>query len=204
MHGSVTETTLVACRVSARAGAAVSPARNLDVLTERASQLVLTPRRTRVLGMAAAALVVAAIVGLIALPTGASSAAAVVPADERVVAAATVRGARVMVLARRERVHLFVAYERNGGWHGVEVQAPPADSAVAWAATRGGSGVPPLSAVYGRATASRVQVQWADGSKTDAAVKSGTWLVTRPGHVRSKSVTVLAADGTVVSTVEGP
>jgi hypothetical protein len=173
-------------------------------LAERASQLVLTPRRERVLGFTVAALLVAAVVGLLVLPTGASSAAAVGPAEERVEATATVRGARVMVLSRRGRIHLFVAYERNGGWHGVEVQAPPADSAVAWAATRGGSGVPPLSAVYGRATASRVQVQWADDSKTDAAVANGTWLVTRPGHVRSKSVTVLAADGTVVSTIQGP
>jgi hypothetical protein len=173
-------------------------------LAERASQLVLTPRRARVLGMAAAAIVVAALVGLIVLPTGASSATAVVPADERVAATATVRGARVMVLSRRGHFHLFVAYERDGGWHGVEVEAPPADSAVAWAATRGGSGVPALSAVYGRATASRVQVQWADGSTTDGAVSNGTWLVTRAGHVRSKSVTVLAADGTVVSTIAGP
>ena len=204
MHGSVTKTTLAACRVGARAVAAFAPARNLDALDERGSQLVLTPRRTRVIGMVVAALMVAAIVGLFVLPTGASSAAAVVPAGERVVVATTVRGARVMVLARRERIHLFVAYERSGGWHGVEVQAPPADSAVAWAATRGGSGVPPLSAVYGRASASRVQVQWADDSKTEAAVTNGTWLVTRPGHVRSKSVTVLAADGTVVSTVAGP
>jgi hypothetical protein len=184
--------------------AALSPARNLDALAERASQLVLTPRRERVLGMVAAATLVAAIVGLIVLPTGASSATAVVPAGERVEATTTVRDARVMVLSRKGRVHLFVAYERNGGWHGVEVKAPPADSAAAWAATRGGSGVPPLSAVYGRATASRVQVLWADGSKTDAAVTDGTWLVTRPGHVRSKSVTVLAADGSVVSTIDGP
>jgi hypothetical protein len=182
----------------------VSPTRNLDALTDRATQLVLTPRRRRVLGMVAAALAVAAIVGLVVLPTGASSANAVLPPGNRVEATADVRGARVMVLSRAGRFRLFVAYERNGGWHGIEIEPPPADSAMAWAATRGGSGVPPLSAVYGRATAARVRVEWADGSKTDAAVTGGTWLVTRPGHVRSKLVTVLAADGTVVSTLNGP
>ena len=164
----------------------------------------LTPPRRRVLGLAAAALFVAGVVGLVMLPTGASSAAAVVPDGSRVEATATVRGARVMVLSRGARVHVFVAYERNGGWHGVEVEAPPPDSAVAWAATRGGSGVPALSVVYGRTPAARVQVTWADGSKTDGAIKGDAWLVTRPGHVRSSSVTVFAADGAVVSTVEGP
>jgi hypothetical protein len=173
-------------------------------LAERATQLVLTPRRRRVLGMAAAAVVVAAIVGLFVMPTGASSAAAVVPEGERIEATATVRAARVMVLSRAERFHLFVAYERDGGWRGVEIEPPPPDSAMAWAATRGGSGLPPLSAVYGRSDAARVRVEWADGSKTDATVTGGTWLVTRPGHVRSKVVTLLAADGAVVSTLAGP
>ncbi len=182
----------------------VSPARNLIALPERADPLALTPRRWRVLGILAAALMVAGVVGLIAMPTGASAASDVIPDGDRVEATATVRGARVMVLSRNGRLRLFVAYERNEGWHGVEVQPPPPDSALAWAATRGGSGVPALSAVYGRTPAASVQVTWADGSKTAGAIKGDAWLVTRPGHVRSASVTVFAADGAVVSTVDGP
>ena len=156
------------------------------------------------LGLAAAAIVVAAVVGLFVMPTGASSAAAVVPEGARVRTPAVVRDAQVMLLTRNDTMHLLVAYERDGGWHGVPVAPPPADSAAAWAATRGGTGVPPMSAVYGRADAARVKVAWADGTTNEAPIVRGTWLVARPGHVRSKSVTVLAADGAVVSTIEGP
>jgi hypothetical protein len=174
-------------------------------LTAPADRLSLTPGRRRALSLAVAALFVAGVVGLIGLPTGALSASEVVPDGERVLVTATVQGARVMVVERGDQVHLLVAYHRDEGWHGVEVQSPPPDTAVAWAATKGGSGVPALSAVYGRSsTAARVQIVWADGRKADVAVADRAWLVTRPGHVRSKSVTELTGDGTVVSMVEGP
>ena len=204
MHGSVTTPTLAALGQGARAGPEVSSARNLVALAEPSTPLSLTPRRVRLLGLAAAAITVAAVVGLVLLPSGVSSASEVVPDGQRIATTAVVRDARVMLLTRNSRQHLLVAYERDGGWHGVEVTPPPADSAAAWAATRGGSGVPALSAVYGRASAGRVQVTWADGSTNEVPVVRGAWLVARAGHVRSKSVTVLGADGAVVSTIEGP
>jgi hypothetical protein len=190
--------------VPARAGREVSPARNLVALAEPSTTLAFTPRRVRLLGLAAAAVAVAAVVGLVLLPTGASSATAVVPEGEKVETTAVVRGAQVMLLSRSRTLHLLVAYEGDGGWKGVAVQPPPRDSAAAWAATRGGTGVPALSAVYGRATAARVSVKWADGTVNEVPVVRGTWLVARTGHVRSSSVTILAADGTVTSTIEGP
>jgi hypothetical protein len=173
-------------------------------LPEHPTQLALTQWRRRVLGLAAAALLVASVIGLLVLPTGASSAEDVVPAGNRVDAQVAVGTAQVMVLSTDGRLHLLVAYHRDEGWHGAEVQPPPPDTAVAWAATRGGSGVPALSAVYGRADAARVQVEWADGQKADAPVVRRTWVIARPGHVRSAKVTMLGADGTVVNTIKGP
>lgn len=203
MHGSVTSSTLAASGACAR-GSRCSPARNLSALPDHPNQLALTPRRVRLLGLVAAAIVVFAGVGLVVMPTGASSAADVVPDGERVRSTAVVRDARVMLLMRNDTLHLLVAYRRDGGWHGVPVAPPPADSAAAWAATRGGTGVPAMSAVYGRADAARVKVAWADGTTNEVPIVRDTWLVARPGHVRSESVTVLAADGTVVSTIDGP
>ena len=155
--------------------------------------------------MIAAAILVASVAGLVALPEGAASADDVVPDGARVTARAPVAGARVMVVAVGSQRRLLVAYERDDAWHSVEVAPPDARSAAAWAATRGGRGVPALSAVYGRTDAERVQVTWADGETGDVATRpDGTFLVTRPGHVRSKMVTMLAEDGSVVSTVDGP
>jgi hypothetical protein len=187
-----------------RAGPEVSPARNLVALAEPSTQLAFTPRRVRLLGLVAAAIGVASGVGLVLLPTGASSATAVVPDGERVETTAVVRDTQVMLLNRNRTLHLLVAYHGDGGWHGVEVQPPPPDSAAAWAATRGGTGVPALSAVYGRATGTRVRVTWADKTVNEVPVVRGVWLVARPGHVRSASVTILGADGAVVSTIDGP
>lgn len=169
-------------------------------------RFALTARWARTLGLAAAALLVASVVGFVAQPSGAASADDVVPDGARVVARAPVGNARVMVLARGSQRVLLVAYERDEEWHKVEVAPPPRRSAAAWAATRGGHGVPALSAVYGRTDADVVRVEWSDGRTTPdmTARPDGTFLVTRRGHVRSKSVMMLAADGTVVSTVDGP
>jgi hypothetical protein len=173
-------------------------------LAAHSTPLAFTPRRERLLGFAAAALVVASVVGLVRLPTGVSSVEAVVPAGQRVETSAVVRNARVLLLSRDHTLHVLVVYRRDGGWHGVEVHPPPPDSAAAWAATRGGTGVPAMSAVYGRAATGRVRVTWADGTTNEVPVVRGTWLVARPGHTRSKSVTVLGVDGAVVSTIDGP
>lgn len=110
-----------------------------------------------------------------------------------------------MLLSQANRLQLLVAYKRDAKWHGVEVAPPPPRSAAAWAATRGGSGVPALSAVYGRTEGARVLVAWADGRKVEGDTGSGgVYLFARAGHVRSESVTVLATDGSVLSKVEGP
>ncbi|MEY2569640.1 MAG: hypothetical protein QOE35_4169 [Actinomycetota bacterium] len=102
-------------------------------------------------------------------------------------------------------MQILVAYHRDEGWHGVEVPAPPARSAAAWAATRGGAGVPALSVVYGRADGARVKVEWIDGQLTETTVGADhAYLLARRGHVRSKSVSALGADGAVLSTVKGP
>jgi hypothetical protein len=182
------------------AGAYEAPpprARNLVALPPRSPRLLL--------GLAAGALFVASLIGLTTLPTGADSAADVVPPGSRTTASVPVEDARVLLVERGGRAHIVVAYRRDEGWHAVNVPPPPAGSAAAWAATRGGSGVPALSAVYGKTDGAKVKVEWADGKTADATVGSDhTYLVVRPGHVRSKSVSVLGADGALLSTVEGP
>jgi hypothetical protein len=182
-----------------------SRARNLHVLPVRSPRHVVTARWRQVLALAAAALLLASLVGLAALPTGAASAEEVVPHDARVAARTSVGGALVLLLARDARVQILVAYHRDEGWHGVAVPAPPARSAAAWAATRGGGGVPALSVVYGRTDGARIRVEWVDGQTADAAAgPDHAYLVARRGHVRSKSVSSLGADGAVLSTVKGP
>lgn len=166
----------------------------------------LHKRWTWTVGAATVILFVASLVALVTLPTGASSADAVVPKGARVAAREPVGSARVLLLSQGKQLRLLVAYERDEGWHGAEVAAPPADAAAAWAATRGGAGVPALSAVYGRTdTGARVKVTWADGQIGESLVRPDrTFLVVRPGHARSGSVAILGADGAVISTIEGP
>ncbi|MDQ1375414.1 MAG: hypothetical protein QOJ09_2752 [Actinomycetota bacterium] len=205
MHGSVTGRPYCAPTPTTTAREGLSHWLNLHVLPERSTRLALTPRRHRLVGLAAAALFVASVVGLLSLPTAAASADDVVPAGARVVGRARVGGARVLLLSRGNRLHLLVAYRRHEGWHGVEVAPPPARSAAAWAATRGGAGVPSLSAVYGTTDGARIKVEWVDGRTGDAPVRPDhTYLVARGGHVRSKAVSILGADGVVLSTIDGP
>jgi hypothetical protein len=173
-------------------------------LAAHLSRLDLTPRRQRAVGLAAAAVLVAAVVGLVALPTGASSAEAVVPRGDHIESRAKVGPARILVVTRKGQLRLLVAYRRGEGWRHVEVAPPPARAAAAWAATRGGAGVPALSVVYGRTDGVRVRVVWADGTSDERPVTGGVFLLARAGHVRSKTVAIMAADGTVQSTVAGP
>jgi hypothetical protein len=163
------------------------------------------PRTPRVLLLAAAAVLAAALVGLASVPTGAETVQGTVPDGRRIAASAPVAGVRVLVLSSGQRLSLLVAYRGEKGWHGVAVDPAPANALAAWAATRGGGDVPALSAVYGRATGARVQVRWADGRVADATPASdGTYLVARPGLVRSRHVTVLGDDGAVLTEVAGP
>ena len=163
------------------------------------------PRAPRVLLGAVVLLLLAALVGLASLPAGADSAAGVVPPGRRVAASAPVAGARVLLLSDAGRLNVLVAYKGDKGWHGIGVDPAPRGSLAAWTATRGGQGVPALSAVYGRADGGHVRVKWADGRVAETTTASdGTYLLARPGHVRSSSVSVLGDDGAVLTEVEGP
>jgi hypothetical protein len=168
-------------------------------------RLLASPIAPRAVLAAAATQLVAALVGLAGLPTGAATAAATVPEGGRVAASVPVAGVRVMVLSTSGRLSLLVAYSGEKGWHGIEVDPAPAGSVAAWAATVGSREVPALSAVYGRAQGGRVRVDWADGrvAETDTAA-DGTYLVARPGRVRSAHVSVLGEDGVVVTAMDGP
>jgi hypothetical protein len=148
--------------------------------------------------------IVAALVAFASMPTGAATRDAVVPADARVAATGAVGDARVLLLSQRGRLRLLVAYHRSKGWFGVPVAPAPQGSPVAWAATRGSSVVPSLSAVYGRTDGSPVGVQlrvrWADERQTLATPASdGAYLVVRRGRVRVADVSVVAADGSATS-----
>jgi hypothetical protein len=128
-----------------------------------------------------------------------------VPDGRRVAASTHVDDVRVMVLSTRSRLNILVAYRGEKGWHAVAVDPAPPGALAAWAATRGGGDVPALSAVYGRATGAQVRVAWADGrTAVTKTASDGTYLVARPGLVRSSHVTVVGDDGAVLSEVEGP
>jgi hypothetical protein len=163
------------------------------------------PRTPRLVLAAAATLLVAALIGLASVPTGADTPQGTVPDGRRVAASTRVGDVRVMVLSGRSRLNLLVAYRGEKGWHGVAVDPAPSGALAAWAATRGGGDVPALSAVYGRATGAEVRVTWADGhTAVTKTASDGTYLIARPGLVRSSQVTVVGDDGAVLSEVKGP
>jgi hypothetical protein len=167
--------------------------------------LLNSPRTPRAVLGAALVVLVAGLVGLAGLPTGAVSAAATVPDGERIAASTEVADIRVMVLSTGGRLNLLVAYHGEKGWHGVEVDPAPVGAVAAWAATAGSNQVPALSAVYGRVQGSRVRIRWADGRTADATTAAdGTYLVARPGRVRSAHVSVLGEDGAAVADMDGP
>jgi hypothetical protein len=163
------------------------------------------PRLPRALAFGAGLVLVAALVGLASVPTGADTPQGTVPDGRRVAASTRVGDVRVMVLSTTARLNLLVAYKGEKGWHGVAVDPAPPGALAAWAATRGGGEVPALSAVYGRASGAEVRVRWADGRTAVARTASdGTYLAARPGLVRSKHVTVVGDDGAVLGEVDGP
>jgi hypothetical protein len=163
------------------------------------------PRTPRAVLAAAGLVLVVALVGLASLPTGADTPQGTVPEGSRVASSARVGDVRVMVLSSRARLNMLVAYHGEKGWHGVEVDPAPPGTVAAWAATRGGGEVPSLSAVYGRATGTRVRVRWRDGETVETTPQpDGTYLVARPGLVRSAQVLVLGDDGSVLVEVPGP
>ena len=169
------------------------------------TRLLDHPRLSRSLAAVAGLLLVAALVGLASVPTGADTPQGTVPDGRRIAASTGVGDVRVMVLSTASRLNLLVAYRGEKGWHGVAVDPAPPGALAAWAATRGGGDVPALSAVYGRATGAQIRVRWADGrTVVTKPASDGTYLAARPGMVRSSQVTVLGDDGAVLGQVKGP
>jgi len=164
----------------------------------------LGPRARQALWALTFATLAAAIIAYASIPTGAPSAAGVVPADGRLVVEQPVAGARAIVAARPQTLQLIVAVHRQKGWFGLRVADTPADG-IAWASTAGAHAVPALSAVFGRADGVSVRVRWADGVVQTALVQSdGVFLASRTGSARSLAVTILDAKGATVREVPGP
>lgn len=136
-------------------------------------------------------------------PTGAPTPAGVVPSGGRVAARTAVEGAVVMVVAEGAERYLVVAHRGAKGWFGLHPPRSRPDAPVAWTATTGGRGLPPLAAAYGREPgAARVSVAWADGRRQSGRVAlDGTWLVARPGRVALREVRLVDAGGQVVARV---
>jgi hypothetical protein len=152
-----------------------------------------------------AALLVAGLIGLAALPTGSSSPAAAAPSDARVSASRTVGPVRVLLLAKQGRLRVLIAYHQAKGWFGVSVDPAPPDAVAAWTATRGSKSIPALAAVYGRTDAATARVTWRDGAVDTTAVgRDGNYLMVRRGRMAATKVDLLKGDGSIATTVPGP
>lgn len=150
--------------------------------------------RARVLGLAAGAAVLVAVSGLVvvaALPTGASSAAAVVADGLRIAATASVDDAEVLVATDGRQPRAVLAYRGPKGWLGAELGRAPRGAAAAWATTEGEGPVPAVSVVFGRADGDRVEVRWVDGTTTTAVPSAdGHYVAVREGSDAPATVTV--------------
>jgi len=164
-----------------------------------------TKAATAVAGGLVAALLVAGLIGLAALPTGSSSPATAVPSDARLSFSRTVGPVRVLLLSRRGRLQVLIAYHQAKGWFGVLVDPAPPGALAAWTASRGSASIPALSAIYGRTEAATARVTWRDGRiDTTAVGRDGNYLVVRRGRTAAIKVELLNQDGTVATTVQGP
>lgn len=154
-------------------------------------------------GSLAVGLVLAALVVVGGAPTGVPDPEGVVPGGSRVAARADTDGAVVLVVAEGTDRYVMVARRGAKGWFGLRAPDPEAGAPVAWTATTGGSGVPALSAAYGRAPgAARAVVTWADGRRQVGRVGlDGTWLVARRGRVGLREARVVDGGGRVVERV---
>lgn len=165
-------------------------------------------RSRRWLAWASGLVFAAGVVAAASLPTGSPSVEGVVPSGARMAARQTVGPVDVLLVVEAgSSLRVEIAYRRAKGYFDVLLDRPPATGAAAvWAGTAGTGDIPALSAVYGRAPAPArsVEVTWTDGRVTTALVEAGTYLSAREGLLRSKSVRVLARDGSVVSEVPGP
>ncbi len=165
------------------------------------------PSSTTLRRAAGGVIALSLLAGLLALgaqPTGSATPEATVAADARVAARRDVDGVAVMLTVSRGDVVLVVAHHKSKGWFGIAVDPVPRAVDTSWTATKGGDGVPALSAAYGRSTSERVRVTWSDNSSDTVLVGTdGMWLAARPGEVQLARVERLGAEGAVLSTEAG-
>jgi hypothetical protein len=108
-------------------------------------------------------------------------------------------------VSRHGALSAHVAYESAKGWLDLGLPSAPTGAVAAWAGTGGRGPIPALSAVYGRAPGSTVEVLWTDGTETSVRTQSdGVYLTARSGQVRAAHVKVLAEDGTTTLEIDGP
>lgn len=159
----------------------------------------------RLVGAAIALVLLAALLALGAQPTGSATPEATVASDARVAVRRDVGPVVVMLTVARGDLTLVVAYHESKGWFAAPVDPVPRSVETTWTSTRGGDGIPPLSAAYGRAAPGKVRVAWADNaSETVTVGTDGLWLAARTGQVELAAVQRLAPDGTVMSEESGP
>ena len=161
---------------------------------------------TRALGGAIVATMLAAVVAIAAEPTGAKTAAGVVPSSSRLSADVRVDGVHVLLVSTSEdRLAVLVAYHARKGWLAVHPSAAPSGTQAAWTTTTGAGPVPALSMAYGTTTSAAVEVRWSDGSNTDVRPHDdGSWLAVRTGVQSLTQVVFTDASGKVVGTVNAP
>lgn len=156
-------------------------------------------------GAAVALLLAVALVAVAGFPTGDATPAAVAPPGARVAVdepVAGVTGVHVLLTVEAGELTAIVAYDTDKGWLGVDLEPVPAGTVAAWAATRGEGPVPSLSAVYGRAPGTLVEIEWADDETTRVMTeRDGAYVAARQGRVAVNRVVVLDDGGGVVMEV---
>jgi len=145
----------------------------------------------------------AGVVAIAAEPTGATTAAGVIPSSSRLADDVPIANVHVLLVdTADERLGVVVAYRGRKGWLSVQpMPAPPATQA-AWTTTAGHGPVPALSMTYGQTSAARVRVQWWDGEVSDITPQTdGSWLAVRSGAAGVERVDLVDAAGKVVGSV---
>ena len=159
-----------------------------------------TTTQRRAIAVVVGLVLFAALLALAARPTGSATPEASVPDDARVSVRRDVGAVAVMLTVRRNDLSVVVAYHESKGWFAVPADPVPRTIETSWTSTKGGGGVPPQSAAYGRASSGSVRVTWSDGASDAGEVGTdGLWLVARRGEATIARVERLAPNGAVLS-----
>lgn len=154
-------------------------------------------------GVALSALLVG-LVYVASLPTGTDSPERTVATGSRLAAQAAVDEVEVMVISSHGDLSVQVAYESAKGWLAAALPSAPANSIAAWTGTKGSGPIPALSAVFGRAPGTSLEIAWADGERTTVDTASdGVFLAVRDRYVIATLVRVLDASGATILEIEG-